>query len=135
MEISCGYVDSYLGAFLPEEDKEEVRSVANAFKFFGDRTITCKSQKKLKNIDHIKATQKGNIFSIITGIALIGIGTVVGLASPGAGVVIVGIGTSLVSNGIGNELNQACEPNKPKLDNLPSMPESSKIKDLAGVPL
>lgn len=90
-----------------------------------------KNKKKHPDYSKIAANQKGNIFSIITGIALVGIGSVIGLACPPAGAVVAGTGIGLITNAIVNEINEACEPKKPpnQPNNLPSSAHPNDVQN------
>lgn len=100
------------------EIEEETSFVSNIFKDSMVCIEMCKHKGKGKK-PNIELNQKGNIFNIITGIAIMGIGAVVSLASPSAGGALIAIGGGLVANGISGEVNSSCEnkENKPKEEN------------------
>ena len=88
----------------------EIEKVENFF-------TLCKSHKSKIKKAKPEANTKGNVFSIITGLALVGIGAVIGMACPPAGMVISGAGVSMIANALGNEINDAAKDPDPIKNN------------------
>ena len=116
MEISG---DNYSVEFLTDleeidkNDEDKTWEVAKlGFQHLKDNLQLCKHKKK--NVSKITAaTTKGNVFSIITGLALVGIGAAIGLACPPAGIVISSTGVSLITTALADEINKSCDEKNP----------------------
>lgn len=105
---------------LNTKDRDKIWTVAKlGFERLQENLHLCKHKKK--EVEQIKdANTKGNVFSIITGLALVGIGAVIGLACAPAGVVISATGVSLITGAVADEINKSCEekdPNEKKQQN------------------
>jgi predicted phage tail protein len=97
------------------ENPNEIKIQNLVLKRLDDLSMLCKHKgKKIITATKTAASTKGSVFSIITGLALIGLGAVISLACPPAGAIISGTGISLVASAVVNEINDAAEPTKPK---------------------
>jgi len=103
------------------EDEKPCRTSSVARRCFENleaEWTLCKRNSEGKVREHKQ--MKSTVFSIITGVAIVGLGIILTPVSGGASAVVISLGASIVGSAIQEEIKEACkEDDRPRIEKPP----------------